>query len=476
MLLTGFVLPLFGAKKQKRERFDTGHFIRLSAGTGITDLNYDLEGGRTLLQPTWELQTEYVYFFNTWVGLGSGLHFTRYATRANLTDEMVWSGLTDYIGDEYDHHLRFNDWQERQRMFQMEIPILVHFKYKPKKAGFFSSIGLELGIPLNAVYTHDQGEQIHSGYYPFWDVWMEGLPGRFETESAAEPIEDNIRTMTKVNCVGYMEAGALFEVSKRTDITLSVYAQYTFNNSSAVKPNDRTALGFATQENGYEHFMNAYNGLIGTDHVGTIHPWAFGLKVGVSVTPRLTEREKMRMGRKIARKWKDYLPPLDTLVVTVTDTLVLYDTIYTGNLHLTTDYPPYGRDTLTIVRTRAQQQLDTLLQRGTILFNDDTDTPAMEYENILDSLATMLQRYPDLKVTITGYATTEEGDDLTPALKRAQAVANVLRTQHVREEQILIEPSKAHAPFHNHQEDTDSRKRRVEIKPAIEFFWKKQDT
>ena len=472
-LLIGVLLPLSAAKKRKPERFETGHFVRLSAGAGITDLNYDLLGGSTLLQPSWTVQADYVYFFNKWIGIGSGLHFMRYATRANLTEDMVWSGLTDYTGETYDHHLRFNDWRERQRMVQMEIPLAVHFKYKPKQVGFFSAAGLKLGVPLQTVYSHYQGEQIHSAYYEMWDVWMENLPGRFETETLAAPQEDNIRTMTKVNCTGYLEAGTLFEVSKRTDITLSLYAQYTFNNALAVAADERTPLGFATPQNGYGTFMNAYDGLVGTDHVGMMHPWAAGLKVGVSVTPRLTEREKMRKARRIARKWKAYLPTPDTVTLTLKDTVVLHDTIYTrqcDTVYLRPDCPPARVDTVTIVLTREQQQLDQLLRMSVIWFKFDQYTPLLEPAYILDSIAAMLLQHPDLRIEVNGHACTigTEEYNLSLALKRAQAVANLLKQKGVREEQMQILSSGSHVPFRYNGEHTLEKDRRVEITPLLD--------
>lgn len=473
LLALGILPPLSAAKKRKQERFETGHFIRLEAGAGICDLNYTLQGGNTVIQPSWSLQADYVYFFNKWLGLGTGIHFTRYATRANLTDDMVWTGLTDYAGDTYDHHLRFSGWRERQRLFQMEIPLAVHFKYKPRKTGFFSAVGLKLGIPLQNEWSHYQGEQTHSAYYPFWDVWMQNLPGRYGTETLVYPQEGKTDAMTRVNCVGYIEAGMLFEVTRRTDITLSLYAQYNFNNALRTDLSERTPLGFATPENGYGSFMNAYAGLIGTDHVGILHPWTVGLKVGASVTPRLTEREKMRKARKLARKWKDYLPQKDTVILTRTDTLVRTDTLHTilrDTVYLPQECPPARTDTVVVMLTPEQRQLDEMLSKSVIWFRFDESVPILEPSYIIDSVAVMLRNHPDLRIAVNGHACIIGSDRYNAVLarKRAEAVAALLRKKGVNGQQMTIASFGADVPFRYNGVHTLEKDRRVEIIPLID--------
>lgn len=470
--LGNIFLPVAAAKRYKQERFETGHFIRLGVGAGMCELNYKLQGGTTAMQPSWSLQAEYIYFFDKWIGVGSGVHFTRYATRANLTDEMVWTGLTDYMGDTYDHHLQFSNWFEHQRSIQMEIPIAAHFKYKPEKIGFFSAIGLKLGIPLQNTYSHDKGTLTHSAYYPFYDVWFKNLPGRYETETLTTPQKGKVEAMTKVNCIGFLETGALFEISKRTDITVSLYAQYTFNNAQRTATGRRSDLGFATQENGYGNFMNSYNGLLGTDHVGQVHPWTFGLKVGASVTPRLTEKEKMRKAKRIARKWKKYLPKKDTVTVNLTDTILLQDTIYIEQTS-----PAFQTDTTGIPLTHEQQLLDTLLSESVIWIDSDTSALNVEPAYLIDSVANLLRQYPDLHIAINAYTCMSDScaDKQILAQKRANTIADSIRSKGVTETQIQLSICGTEEPFRYNSRQTTERKRCIEIIPLTDADISKTD-
>ena len=65
------------------------------------------------------------------------------------------------------------------------------------------------------------------------------------------------------------------------------------NNFSSFKRDERTPLGFSNTHNNYA-FMEPYHGVIGTDKVDAVHPWAAGVKIGLSIWPGKTDKEKKK--------------------------------------------------------------------------------------------------------------------------------------------------------------------------------------
>lgn len=457
-------------KRRKVEKFEKGHQLSGSLGVGVSGLGYNIYGGTTSLGiPSITPTFEYAYYFNKYVGLGTGLSFTNYFTRAKLTDPILYKGMTDYQGDVFNHQATPNDWSEVQSIYQLEVPALLHIKAKPKKVGFHMALGVKLGVPIAQTYNHNKGTVSHSAYYPQWDMTLENVPGHFG-EDPLRKQKGSIQHATKVNCMGYAELGMLIEVQKKMDLNIGVYGQYCVNNALKVNRDNennsskatRQPLGFATEENGYGSFMNKYNGIIGTTSAGAeMHPWSAGIKIGINYWKVMSEKEKKKKAKQLAKKWKDYLPvEMKTLIDTIYIETVVHDTIF--------DCP----DIDTYIQqktTEAHQQLDEMLSESVIWFNFDDYTPILEPAYILDSVANMLKKHPNIMLHINGHACNIGTDQYNQklAMKRAQAVAAMLRKKGVRKDQMEVRSFGATEPFKYNKEHQLEKDRRVEIIPEI---------
>ena len=324
-------------------RFDKGHFLTFRLGGGIGRMKYMLTGGRTdpfKFSATGNI--DYSYFFLPWLGVGTGIDLSYYASESELTKRMIWSHtdyaqLVDYQGESYDHRVDFVNWTERENLLMLEVPIALKFKVKPRKVGGYFDAGIKLAFPVFANYNHPTGDLIHSAYYEQWDVELSSLPGRYETETLERGVEGKVSSLSKINAEAFADLGMLFELDRTTDLTLGIYVDYTINNANSLK--EPEALGFACAAYGTDHFMNTYKGLFATDHIGAIHPWAFGLKLGLQ-THILTKADKERLRdeqrtaelNQIAEMRPDTIFVHDTLYMYVHDTVVggklLQDTLY----------------------------------------------------------------------------------------------------------------------------------------------------
>ncbi|MBR1786404.1 MAG: OmpA family protein [Paludibacteraceae bacterium] len=466
LLLTIIPFATLSAQKKKtvrpkREKYDKGHFIGLYLNGGVGSLGYRLEGGKAYLQPSFGVQAEYAYFFNPYIGIQTGLQFSYYSSRAALTDDMFWNNLTDYQNQQYNHRIEFDSWRETQRLLELGIPIGIAFKYKPKKFGLYGDLGLRVNALLNAEYNHNKGSLTHTAYYPFWDVTMHDLPNRYETETYTQ--KDRIEDLSLINVAGYFDIGMLIQVNKRVDLTVGLYADYTLNDMVKTKKSNRPELGFARSENNYGSFMNTYNGLVGTNHVSSVHLWSAGLKLGIRIAPKLTEREKQRKAQRQYRKIKKYLPETQGKIDTVYIETILHDTVLFC--------PATTEDSAVVVRKRqterAHENIHKMLQASVIWFHYDDYKPILEPAYILDSVAFTLRQYPNLRVAVNGHACSMGSDSYNQrlALRRAQAVADMLQKKGVQKRQLIVNSYGATEPFHYSGKHQQAYDRRVEIVP-----------
>ena len=443
-------------KKAKKKKVLPKHYIDMYAGVGVSGLGYDLLNGRTLPTASFTLGGGYTWFFRPYMGLQTGFHFTRYAANAQLTDRMEWPGQTDTDNQPYTHLVDFDNWHEVQQSYMLSLPIGLRFRYRKnqdQRAGLHAAFGVQLAIPLVSNYVHKAGSVIHSAWYEQWQLYLHDIPGRFETEPFTTRQEESIqRRLNPINLGTYAELGTTIRLNERSDMIIAAYVHYLLNSLSAVKRDERVPLGFANEHNGYS-FMPEYRGLVGTTQVGAMHPWTAGVKLQLSIWPGQTERQKKRVLRRLVKQYPELAP-----TQYIHDTTILYDTIL---LH----------DTIYIERTPVPSEgavkIDSLLREAVIWFHFDKYDPILEPEWLLDSVAMMMQRYPSLRLQVNGHACVIGGDAYNRqlALKRAKAVAAILRRKGVAAKRMTVQSFGASHPYRYNAEHQLSKDRRVEIIP-----------
>ena len=308
-------------------RAKMSHNIDITAGGGIGSLGYDLQGGRQYPAYTWSAGLGYTWFFVPETGLQTGVQLTRLGSVASLTGSYVWQDLlTDASGDQYEHRMTFADWYEQQEAYLLEIPLgftLHHYGRNNPRAGVYAALGAKLQVPLFADYRHHSGSVTHSGYYPYWDLTLQDLPGRFITEQTDVPQQGSfLQHLNRWNAAVYMELGTTIRCGAHTELIITAYGQYTVTDLLATPVSRLTSLGFANNRNGYT-FMPEYHGLIGTNAVTALQPWTAGIKLGLSVWTGKTDEQKRRELRRLAEEFPDMLPTVHTR-----DTVYIYDTLY----------------------------------------------------------------------------------------------------------------------------------------------------
>ena len=315
----------------RRSSTKFAHHILLTAGGGIGSLGYDNPYGNAYPAYTWSAGLGYTWFFVPETGIQTGVRLSRIGSAATLTGTYTWPQmLTDASGDAYEHRMAFANWHEQQEAYLLEIPLgftLRHYvrtgdNGERSRAGVHAALGAKLQIPLFAGYTHRTGSVSHTGYYPYWDLTLHDLPGRFVTEQTDAPQTGSLlQHLRRWNAAVYMELGTTIRCSAHTELIITAYGQYTVTDMLATPLNRLSDLGFGNNTNGYT-FMPEYRGLIGTKAIAAMHPWMAGLKLGLSIWTGKTEQQKIRQLRQLAEDYPECLP-----VIERRDTVYIIDSV-----------------------------------------------------------------------------------------------------------------------------------------------------
>ena len=440
----------------------TRHYLDLYGFGGVSHWNYPLEGGTVAIGGAFGAGAGYTFFFHPCVGLQAGLSFSRIASTARLTEPMEWSqwqdgsALTDYMGDLYTHRTAFEGWKEQEQAYLIEVPLGLRFRYfkdKDSRAGLHAALGVKAAIPVWANYRNHSGTLIHTGWYEQWQLLLYDLPGRFEREEVRAQEENMTRRLRTINAELYGEIGIAIRINVHYELYIAAFGQYTVNDMNSTAKADRGALGFRDETNRYP-FMNEYKGLVGTDRVGAIHPWMAGVKVGLSIWPGKTDKEKQKELKKLMKQYPEMSVP-----VVVHDTIFLHDTICPEK--------SLAEEAPIKVPTAAQEALDSLLSEAVIWFPFDEYVPILEPAYILDSIAAMMHRHPGLRIHVNGHACRLGTDRYNQrlALLRAKAVADLLEQKGVAAERMYVWSYGAKRPFRYNTKKQLSKDRRVEIIP-----------
>lgn len=436
------------SKKEPRHPLRKGFYFQFGAGGGVSDLLYTVQGGaQTFLLPSATANIGFSYFFLPWMGIGTGAYASNYGSVATLNGEYVWNGVTDSDGETYNHHIKMNDWTERQVTYMVEIPLAFQFQHNFNgRTGIYGALGAKFGIPLYSDYRVTGGSMTHTGYYPQSDLTLSGSHEFYTEENQGQ---NGTFANPLYSYKAFMEFGALFQIGKRTDLLVGIYANYGFNNIEPVAEANKVPLGF---QNADHQFMTAYYGLIGTQNVSGFNALSGGVKLGLNVyMGRLTPKAKKEKKEKKVKEKIVYV--YDTLIVK--DTLVLRDTI---------TITQGKKDSI----AKASVVLEKALSTSVIYFDFDKYEPKLQPADILDKVAAVLVAHPDMGVSVNGHACKTGTDEYNQrlAMKRAEAVANILKTKGVTESQLKVASFGANRPFkyneHSHQISKD---RRVEIVP-----------
>lgn len=164
-LLTVFTLPE-GYGQQRHE---------LSAYVGgvFSSLRYDVNQGHRTRSDNVGGGIGYAYTLNKHWSLGLGGEVQSYNTRTVFNGPEDSYPAIDMEGDEFEFNYRIDQYEERQYVYYLNIPLTVIYQSGGDAMRFYATGGFKLGLPIHTEYGVRAKGLFTSGYYPQWDALLE---------------------------------------------------------------------------------------------------------------------------------------------------------------------------------------------------------------------------------------------------------------------------------------------------------------
>jgi len=189
----------------------------------------------------------YTYYFNPNWGIRTGLEVAVYNTTFRM--RRLRDMYTRYSFDDLtpgwaekliDYHTEVSDYTERQRLYNLNIPLLLQFQ-TPLAGGnhqFFASAGVRLGIPINStfkvsnatLYTWHFDHRLNQEFRPdpidYGPVYLEDIGLFYNLPFSTRRLDNRVR----VSGMASAEAGVKFHLNPRHSLYVGAFVNYGFNN------------------------------------------------------------------------------------------------------------------------------------------------------------------------------------------------------------------------------------------------------
>jgi hypothetical protein len=204
--------------------------FNVSAAAGISGFKYSINGGKSRLQPGYQVTFGYTYFINDSWGIGTGLELGYYQTKAELTgDKVITTNMVDTEGEGFEHRLRVQGYQEKQKMVALSIPLLVQYQTAEQKSiQWYVKGGFKISIPLRASYKASADEVQASGYYPNVNLEITDLPVHGFGKKSNWGGTGNYLLNPSVSLTA--EAGTRFKLRTGRILYAGLFVDYGLNN------------------------------------------------------------------------------------------------------------------------------------------------------------------------------------------------------------------------------------------------------
>jgi outer membrane protein OmpA-like peptidoglycan-associated protein len=304
-----------------------GSFLTVSGGLGGGGFQYTPKGlkydGVSRDRLGWNANIGYSYYFNRHWGLATSVGVSYYRTigkfSENFFKDINYYDLGNHVDDDqrtpdpnmknFQLRLRTKNWEEEQKAYFIEIPLMAMFQDKfgeTQRHGIYAGLGVKLQIPIVSTYRVLNGKNdddlrlnISGRYYndPTLDM---GAPDPYNLEVLQTPLPDHGfgsisnpgsalgwkgDVSVKMSVAAVAELGFLFGLSKRVDLTVGGYFEYGLNNikKGANKEFLQAPDQYHPEANNNFGYGITYNGMINTDVTKKVNLMAYGAKIGLRI-------------------------------------------------------------------------------------------------------------------------------------------------------------------------------------------------
>lgn len=252
------------------------NYVGINFGGGLNTMLYNPANGDQSVGGGLEAGLFYGRFFNEWIGLGVGFQYTWANAYATYNWSEVTTGLTHPNNPAVPYNLttRFNDYEERQDVGLLSIPVEVLFR-KPfsDRIALIGGVGLSLDFPIHGSYHAKSGSYSTTGVFPSIGSYeLSDMPENgFSTYSSTQGAKFDNRAKVGGSVIG--DIGARFALNDNWGIYCGLYFGYGFTNLLADSKDEEMIMINANTP------KIDYRGTFNSNEVDKAHLLRFGVKV-----------------------------------------------------------------------------------------------------------------------------------------------------------------------------------------------------
>lgn len=231
-------------------------FIGVSGGPAQTKISNDgtavISGIDMAKKNSYSLSVDAGYFFSKYFGISTGIGLSPYFAKLSLDTYSNSLDTVDSENENYERRISGNNIEETQKIYFLEIPVMLNVQYPFSKAiGFYAQGGINLAIPISNNYS-SSGTYSYSGYYPAYNVLLEDIPYEGFKSNVKTDITGELKVKT-INPELVASGGFYFCTEKRYQISVGFFYKSMLSDISDYPP--VTSFQLSTHENQARSFM-----------------------------------------------------------------------------------------------------------------------------------------------------------------------------------------------------------------------------
>ena len=255
----------------------TRYYLSLNLGGGMHTHLIESDAGQAKEGYGGLLELKYQIIPKHW-GFGIGMQLCSYRSSILINYGYAQTFTHNDNNLEYQLNTEFSDWEERQDILAIEIPLSLQYENAlNSKWKFLMDLGVTLSIPVINEYSTQNGYYSTSGWFESTNVEYEDLQNHgFHTDQYGQSGE--ICGIAK-SLGAFADVGFNRSMGQKCALYMGLYAQYGITNSAN-----------PLHKNIYDG--EEYIGAFGSEQFTDIHLLKGGMKIGFRFDLRDKKREK----------------------------------------------------------------------------------------------------------------------------------------------------------------------------------------
>lgn len=430
--------------------------IDFTFGGGLQTSQMEVkEGGKNNPRFGWNFNTNFRHMFGEHWGLGTGLGLGFYKSKIEIDDLQISNTIVHpHNGHSYENKAQFNNWEESQRLLDLEVPLAIYFMTPVGyKWDFIADVGGKLMIPFWSSYHVNNGDLDIRGYFEdYTNIEYYDLPKHGFSKYHNYYGKSDIKPIT---VAAFADAGFMYRMKGNSSLYLGAYFSKSILNLS---------------EKRKEKLFNGkeYTGIASSNLVEETSLMAAGVKIGFSFGYPKMKEDTVIYGRPVAvYPYND--PELETNKARIEPTDEEREKLRSKKLQ------KLREDSI-----RQEQQKQQLLEQEkaqikkantsirwlnnhlNIIFYKNKAVVELNMDNDehLKQLGAFIKEYPNKVIKVTGHSSNLGKEELNMAMgkKRAEAVKEALMENGVPEKNIKVYSKGAKEPIAPNDTEANRKK------------------